>query len=92
MIIGLEDWVSDLGFIPSLCIHASCKTSRPLSSTSSDVGHVCSSYDWAQSFDKLNRALTSILVMCSHWNILLVANGFNFLRIVQVYLKTCFGL
>ena len=45
--IGLEDWVEDLQFIPSLCIHASCETSRLLSSTLSDIGYVCNSYDCA---------------------------------------------
>jgi len=30
--IGLHDWVNDLGFIPSQCIHGSYKTLRPLSS------------------------------------------------------------
>jgi len=44
----------------------------------SDVGQLYNSYDWAQSFDKLKRALTSILVICFLGNILLVANGFIF--------------
>jgi len=47
-------------------------------STLSDVGHVYNFYDWAQSFDTLKRALISILVICLLWNILFVANGFNF--------------
>lgn len=46
MAIRLNDMVEDLGFIRSLCIHASCETSRLLSSTLSDVGHVHNSYDW----------------------------------------------
>jgi len=77
MIIRLEHWVEDLGF-PNLCILVFSETSRGLLSTLSDVGHVHNSYDEAQSFDKLKRALTSILVMCFLWNILLVANSFNF--------------
>jgi len=64
--------------MPSLCIQASYETSRPLFSTLSDVRHVCNSYDWAQSFDKLKRALTSIPVTCFLWNILIFTNGFNF--------------
>jgi len=44
--IGLEDCIEDLGFMPSLFIHASCKTSRPLSSTLSDIGHVRNSYNF----------------------------------------------
>ena len=64
--------------MPRLCIHASCEASRSLSSTLSDFGHLCNSYDWAQSFDKLKRALTSISVMCFLWNVLLVTNSFNF--------------
>ena len=75
--IGLEDWVEDLGFIPSLCIHASYDTSRALLS---NIWHVCYSYDWAHSFDKLKRALTSIVVMCFLWKILLFTNDFNFLE------------
>ena len=35
--IGLEDWIEDLGSMPTLYVHASCKTSRPLSSTLNDV-------------------------------------------------------
>jgi len=50
--------------MPSLCIHASCETFSPLSCALSNIGHACNSYDWPQSFDKLKRALTSILVMC----------------------------
>jgi len=45
--IGLEDRAEDLGLMPSLCVHASCETSRPLSSTLSDVGHACNFLDWA---------------------------------------------
>ena len=76
MTIVLADWIKDLAFMHSLCIHASYETSRPLSSTLSDVGHVCNSFDWAQSFNKLKRALTSIPVMCFLWKVL-EANGFN---------------
>ena len=64
--IRLEDWVEDLGFMPSLCIYTFCETFRPLSSTLIDVGHMCYCYDWAKSFDKLKRALTSIFVMSFH--------------------------
>ena len=64
--------------MPSSCIHTFCETSRPISSTLSDVGLVRNSYDWPRAFAKLKRALTSILVMCFLWNILLVANSFNF--------------
>ena len=80
MIIGLEDWVKDLGCMPSLCIHASYKTSRSLSSMLSDVRHVRNFYGWAQSIDKLKRTLPSTLVMCFHWKNLFVANGFNFFK------------
>ena len=45
--IGLKDLVEDLGVMSSLCIHSSCETSRSLSSTLSDVGDVCNSYNWA---------------------------------------------
>ena len=75
---GLEDWIEDLRFMPSLCVHASHETSRPLCSTLSDFGHVCNSYDWVPSFNKLKRAITSILLMCFPWNILLAANDCNF--------------
>jgi len=50
--------------------------------TLSDVQHVCSSYDWAQSFDKLKKALTYILAMCFLWSILFLANGLNFFRVL----------
>ena len=53
--IGHENWTEDLGFIPTLCVHTSCETSRPLSYTLSDVGHVFNSYDWAYSFHKLSE-------------------------------------
>jgi len=61
--IGLGDWVEDLGFMSNLYIQVFCETSRPLSSTLGDVWRVYNSCDWAQSFDKLKRALASILVM-----------------------------
>ena len=85
MAIRLEDLVEDLGFIPSLCIYASYETSRPLSSTFSDVGHVFNSYDWTQSFDQLKRTLSSILVMCFLWNIVLLIMVLIFMGIAQVY-------
>ena len=47
ILIRLEDLVEDLGFMHRLCIHVSYETSRPLSFTLSDVGHVCKSYDRA---------------------------------------------
>ena len=75
---GFQDWVQDLGFMPRFRILAASRTSRPLSSTLSGVGHTYNSYDWAQSFDKLNRAITSILMTCFLWNILLITNGFHF--------------
>jgi len=62
----------------SLCIHTSCKTFRPVCSTLGDVGHVCNAYDSSESFDKLKRALTSIVMMCFLWSILCVANYFHF--------------
>jgi len=77
--IGLEDWVEDVGFMPNLCVHTSCEACMPSSSIMSDFGHVCNSCDWTQSFDKLKRAFTSILVMCFLMNTLRVANGFHFL-------------
>ena len=75
--IGLEDCEEHLGIMPSLCIHTSYETSWPLSSALSDVGHVCISCDWAQCFDKLKRAPTFILVMCSLWKMLLATNDFH---------------
>jgi len=45
--IGLQDWVKDLGFMPSLCIHASYETFRPLFATLCDVGYECNAYDWS---------------------------------------------
>ena len=90
--IVLEDQVEDLGFKPNLCIHAFCESYRPLASTLNDVEHVCNSYDLAQSFDKLSRAIISILVVHFLQNMLLVANDFNFFGIVQVHVISCFRL
>ena len=64
----------------NLCILVFCETCKPLSSILGDVGQVCNSYDWAQSLDKLKRALISILMTHFLWNILLFTNGFNFLE------------
>lgn len=36
--IALDNRAEDLRLMPSLCAHTSCETSRPLSSTLSDVG------------------------------------------------------
>ena len=70
--------MEDIGFMPSLWIHAFCETSKALSSTLSDVGDVCNSCYWAQTFDKIKRALTSIAVMCFLQNILLITSVFKF--------------
>ena len=50
-----ENWIEDLGLIPTLCVHTSCETLRRLSYILGDVGHVFNSYDWAYSFDKLSE-------------------------------------
>ena len=73
----IEDWIEDLGFIPSFCIHALFGISRPLSSTLANDGHMHNCYDWAQSFDKLKRALIFIPVMHLLWSILLVTIDFQ---------------
>ena len=45
--IGYEDWVEDFELMPSLCIHASCESSRFLFSTLSHVAYIGNSYYWA---------------------------------------------
>ena len=61
----------------NLCIHAFYESSRLLFSTLSHAAYIGNSYDWAQHFDKLKRAPTSISEMCFLWNILRITNSFN---------------
>ena len=64
--------------MPSLCTHTSYDTSRPLSYILSDFGHVYNSFDWADSFDKIKRALTCILFRHLIWATPHVSSYFHF--------------
>jgi len=74
----LKDWIEDLGSMPSLCTHTSYDTSRPLSYILSDFGHVYNSFDWADSFDKLKKALNYIPLIGYSWGTPLDSYYLNF--------------